>query len=273
MATPIPPVPPAELKPKPEPELQPGRNASVGLNALWHELRNRIIGGLVLALPIVLTFWIVYWLYTTFTEGFLDPLARAIGTLFRGPRAQTLWWRRFVNPLIAITLVLGFLYFLGLLARSWVSRLIDRVLLNVPVVTTIYKALSNVFQSLGNQFQGPRNQRVVLVEFPHPGTRALAFVTNSLRDAATGKTILSVCVLTGVFPPAGFTLFVPEESVTEVDWTINDSLQVILSGGITAPRTIRFAGREPGQGGSGSRDDPAPGKVGAISIHVEKRKP
>ena len=32
---------------------------------------------------------------------------------------------------------------------------------------------------------------------------ALAFVTNSLRDVATGKTILSVCVLTGVFPPPG----------------------------------------------------------------------
>jgi uncharacterized membrane protein len=116
------------------------------------------------------------------------------------------------------------------------------VLFRVPVVTTIYKALSNVFQSLASQFEQPKSQRVVLVAFPHPGSRALAFVTNSLSDAATGKTILSVCVLTGVFPPAGFTLFVPEDSVTELDWSVNQTLQVILSGGITAPATIDFSG-------------------------------
>jgi uncharacterized membrane protein len=211
-----------------------------GWNSLLYAIRTRIISGLVLALPIVLTFWIIYWLYSTITQAVLDPLAHAIGSLVHSPWAQTLWWRRFVNPLIAIALVLGFLYFLGLVARSWVSRLIDRVLLNVPVVTTIYKALSNVFQSLASQFQSPRNQRVVLVEFPHPGSRALAFVTNTLRDATTGKTILSVCVLTGVFPPAGFTLFVPAESVTEITWSVNQSLQVILSGGITAPKVIEF---------------------------------
>jgi uncharacterized membrane protein len=203
-------------------------------------VRTRIMSGLVLALPIVLTFWIVYWLYTTLTQALLDPLAQAIGTLFHSPWAQTLWFKRVVNPMIAVVLVLSFLYFLGWVARSWVSRAIDYVLLHVPVVTTIYKALSNVFQSLGNQFQNQRNQRVVLVAFPHPGSRALAFVTNALLDATTGKTILSVCVLTGVFPPAGFTLFVPEESVTDVDWSVNQCLQAILSGGITSPATIHF---------------------------------
>jgi uncharacterized membrane protein len=210
------------------------------LHALFNAIRTRIISGLVLALPIVLTFWIIYWLYTTITQALLDPLAHLIGSLFHAPWTQTVFFKRFVSPMIAIVLVLSFLYFLGLVARSWVSRLIDRVLLNVPVVTTIYKALSNVFQSLANQFQSQRNQRVVLVAFPHAGSRALAFVTNSLRDAATGKTILSVCVLTGVFPPSGFTLFVPEESVTEITWSVNQSLQVILSGGITAPTTIDF---------------------------------
>jgi uncharacterized membrane protein len=70
--------------------------------------------------------------------------------------------------------------------------------------------------------------------------RALAFVTNELRDATTDRTILCVCVLTGVVPPAGFTLFVPEESVTDVDWTVNQTLQAILSGGISAPAAVHF---------------------------------
>src|SRR3954467_11583322 len=166
--------------PKPAP---PHLDESGALHALLNAIRTRIISGLVLALPIVLTFWIVYWRYTTLTQAVLDPLAQLIGPLFSARWAQTLWWKRFVNPLIAAGLVLGFLYFLGWVARTWVSRVIDSVLLHVPVVTTIYKALSNVFQSLANQFQSQRDQRVVLVEFPHPGIRALAFVTNSLIDA------------------------------------------------------------------------------------------
>ena len=222
------------------PQVIPHLNEIGAVRALLTAIRTRIMSGLVLALPIVLTFWIIYWLYTTLTHAILDPLVQMLGPWFHSPWAQTLWWKRFVNPTIAIFLVLAFLYFLGWVARSWVSRVIDSVLLRVPVVTTIYKALNNVFQSLGNQFQNQRNQRVVLVAFPHAESRALAFVTNALLDATTGKTILSVCVLTGVFPPSGFTLFVPEEAVTDIEWSVNQSLQVILSGGITAPATIPF---------------------------------
>jgi uncharacterized membrane protein len=41
-------------------------------------------------------------------------------------------------------------------------------------------------------------------------------------------------------PPTGFTLFVPEDSVTNIAWNVNDSLQAILSGGITTPPTIHY---------------------------------
>ena len=81
---------------------------------------------------------------------------------------------------------------------------------------------------------------MVLVEFPHPGSKALGFVTKTLRDASTEKTILCVCVLTGVIPPAGFTLYVPEEDVTDVDWSVNQALQAIISGGINTPSVIHY---------------------------------
>src|SRR5689334_8463905 len=100
-------------------------NEAIAIRALFLAIRTRVISGLLLALPIVLTFWIIYWLYTTLTHAILDPLTALLGPLFHSPWAQTLWWKRFVNPLIAIILVLGFLYCLGLFARSWVSRTID----------------------------------------------------------------------------------------------------------------------------------------------------
>ncbi len=216
-------------------------------------IRTRIVSGLILALPIVLTFWIIYWLYSTLKQLILDPIAWAITYLLDIDAIGDLprWWNQLAAPLVSIILVLLVLYVLGLIVHSRLHRAVDWVLLRLPLVTTIYKAIRNVFHSLENQAQSSRFQRVVLVEFPHPGMRALAFVTSSLLDATTGKTILSVCVLTGVVPPAGFTLFVPEEGVIDLGWSVNQTLQAILSGGITVPSAIPFSGGPRAQAATG----------------------
>lgn len=210
------------------------------LQTMGKAIRTRILSGLFLALPIALTFWIVYWLYSTIQGIVLLPTGRLTARLFQDG-SPPFWWENVVAPFLGVVAVLGFLYILGLLVHSSLLRAVDWVLLRVPIVTTIYKALTNVVQSLGNQMQSSPSKRVVLVEFPHPGMRALAFVTNTLTDPATNQTILCVCVLTGVMPPAGFTLYVPEESVTNLDWSMNQALQAILSGGMTSPTVIHFS--------------------------------
>ncbi len=233
------------IPPPPTPEApRPTSLDEVGaLRALLDAMKSRVVSGLVLALPIALTFWIIYQLYSILNGAILVPASWVVRKLlgFRTDIDGNSAWLNYIAPIIAIVLVLGLLYILGLFARSGARRAFDWVLLRLPVVTTIYKATSNVIQSLEAQRHGNSFQRVVLVDFPHPGSKALAFVTRSLRDATTDRTILCVCVLTGVFPPAGFTLYVPEESVTDVDWSVNQALQAILSGGITTPAVIHYA--------------------------------
>jgi uncharacterized membrane protein len=207
------------------------------------------MSGLLVSLPIVITCWIIYWIFLTLERLLLNPLAALVhrlhGWMRNYPAFQELdlpdWWYNIASPVLAILLMVGALYVLGLVVRSWVYRTLDWMLLHVPIVATIYRAVRNVVQSLGTQLRGGADfKRVVLVEFPHPGSRSLGLVTNSLTDVDTGRTILTVCVLTGVMPPAGFTLFLPEESVTNVAWTVNDTLQAILSGGLTVPPTIHY---------------------------------
>jgi uncharacterized membrane protein len=220
-----------------------------GLGSLIISVRARLISGLIFSLPIVITFWIVYWIFMTLEQFLLNPLAGLVNRIHAWmrnyPALQELdlpeWWYNIGSPVLAILLALVILYVLGLIFRSWIDRTLEWFLLHLPIVATIYRAVRNVVQTLGAQLRGGGEfKRVVLVEFPHPGTRCLGLVTNSLRDVTTGRTILTVCVLTGLMPPAGFTLFVPEESVTNLAWSVNESLQSILSGGITAPPTIHF---------------------------------
>lgn len=202
----------------------------------------RIVAGLLLALPIAVTSWIIYQLYSTLQALVLDPVAKVV-QLAAGAgllRGLPVWWERYFAPFIAVGLVLVALYFLGIFARSRAARLLDWILLHLPVVSVVFRAVRNVFKSLDDSRRGAGFKRVVLVPFPHPGSKALAFVTKTLRDADTQRTILCVCVLTGVIPPTGFTLFVPEDDAIDIDWTVHETLEAIVSGGITAPGVIRF---------------------------------
>ena len=212
------------------------------LGGALRDIRNKVISGLIVSLPIVITFWIFFWLYQTLRSTLLNPIANLFQRLVGKEVLKELppWWEQFIGPLLAVLLALTLLYILGYFARSRVFRVLDWLLQRVPVVTMVYKAIRNLFQSLETQRQGSGYQRVVLVPFPHPGSQALAFVTKTLRDEHTGQTILAVCVLTGVFPPAGFTLFLPEDEVSETGWPVNAALQAIVSGGISAPDTINY---------------------------------
>jgi len=246
------------LAPKPEPQGTelPHRHATGwGLGASVAGFRTRLVSGIILTLPIFITVWIVYWIVLTLERFLLNPVAAVLhrihGWITDNPALQDLdlpnWWYNVASPVLALFLMIAFLYTMGLIVRTWLYRTLDWFLLHVPIVATIYRAVRNVVDSLGSQLQGGAEfKRVVLVEFPHPGMRSLGLVTNALQDATTGQTILTVCVLTGLMPPAGFTLFVPEESVTNIDWSVNETLQAIMSGGITAPATVHYV-RRPGE--------------------------
>jgi uncharacterized membrane protein len=234
------PPPPTGSPPKPTPRPSHNLNEVGVLRALGGVVRSRILSGLLAALPLALTIFIVRYLYLT-AVALLTPLIELVRYVLGNHGLSETFWYKYFAPVIAVGLVLIGLYALGLFVRTRWLRAVDWVILQVPIVNTIFKAISNVFQSLGQQLQGGSGlKRVVLVEFPNPGMRSLAFVTNTLRDATTDRTILCVTVLTGVMPPAGFTLFVPEEKVTDIDWSMNQALQAILSGGITAPATIHY---------------------------------
>ena len=88
---------------------------------------------------------------------------------------------------------------------------------------------------------------MVLVEFPHPGIKAPAFVTGECTDELTGKTILSVYVPTTPVPTSGYMLLIPQENVIDLNWDLEETLQAIVSGGISLPKTVTYEEEPPVQ--------------------------
>jgi uncharacterized membrane protein len=81
---------------------------------------------------------------------------------------------------------------------------------------------------------------MVLVPFPHTGMRLPAIVTATCTDVVTGKRLLCVYVPTTPVPASGFFLMLPEEEATELNWDVQQTMQAIISGGLTAPTHVTY---------------------------------
>jgi uncharacterized membrane protein len=213
------------------------------LGRAWQSIRGRILGGLLFVLPILITLWVIYWIYSTLEKYVIDPLALFVLWKVRGGQADVdlpYWFETYAAPPIAILFALVLLYCMGFFVRSRLQWAVDWVLLRVPVFSMVYNGVRNVFKALEKQPGQQGQQRVVLVAFPHPGMKVPAFVTATCRDIETQKAVLCVYVPTAPVPTSGYFLLVPEDEVTELNWTSEQAVQAIISAGLTAPSQVAY---------------------------------
>jgi uncharacterized membrane protein len=100
-------------------------------------------------------------------------------------------------------------------------------------VKVVYSASKQVVGT----FQGQKSQAfksVVFVEFPHPGMRAIGFVTSKVRREDGSEWNL-VFVPTTPNPTTGFLQLVPVEKVTPANISVEDGIKLVMSLGVLTP--------------------------------------
>jgi uncharacterized membrane protein len=220
--------------PRTESTSDPKRSRSFG---------DRIVGGLIIAAPLMLTLWIIVWLYSVLEKKVIDPLAGFILWKLRWTTSSTdlpYWFETFAAPVIAIVVAIAMLYLLDYFADTGLHRGVTWTLKRVPFFSHIYNPIQQIFQSLEQGQNQQISQRMVLIPFPHPGIKLPAFVTGSCRDVDTQRVVLCVYVPTTPVPTSGFFLLVPEEEVTELNWNTEQTLQAVMSGGLASPAEVSY---------------------------------
>ena len=143
---------------------------------------------------------------------------------------------------LAVTLTLLLLYIIGWFTSRVIGArllsLFEMLLAKIPFVETIYGATKKLLSVLQ---QKPENiQRVVLISFPSPDMKTVGFVTRVMKDEATGRDLAAVYVPTTPNPTSGYLEIVPIENLVETDWTMEQAMTFIISGGAVAPEGIRY---------------------------------
>lgn len=206
------------------------------------------IGRYVLIGSLTVTPLLVTWLAFDFLLKLLaqmgTPLLRATARAVR-PFSDTLasWLLdSSFQQAVAALLTIASLYGIGLLASFVIGKkvieLYEDILARLPLVQTIYGATKRVLLSLS---QPPvTGQRVVLINFPSSEMKAIGFITKIINDTETGEELAAVYVPTSPNPTSGYIEIVPMKDVVMTDWSTEEAMTFVVTGGTNAPENLRF---------------------------------
>lgn len=205
---------------------------------------RNVVAGMFVVIPVLTTVWIARFVLEALIA-FGRPLVTALATSLEptAPDVAEMLVTSQFQWVVALLLTLLLLYCLGALTTAMIGRRVlhafDRLIARIPFVKMVYGATRKLMASFQEAPAGDR--RVVLIEFPSPEMKALGLVTRTFRAADTGQELAAVYVPTTPNPTSGYMEIVPVERLVWLDWTANEAMQFIVSGGTLAPDSMNFA--------------------------------
>lgn len=195
--------------------------------------------GLVIVLPGFISLAVLRWLFLTFaniTDTLLFFLPASLTHHNQGDGPMYWYWSA-----AALLLAVFLIGIVGLLARNYFGRKIiewvDSALMRIPLLNKIYSATKQVNEAFSSSNKSAF-RTVALVEFPHPGTYSIGFITSEQQQEVQDKTGLKVvCVFVPATPnpTSGFLLMVPEEKVIKLEMSVADGIKYVISLGAIMP--------------------------------------
>lgn len=195
--------------------------------------KKNIFTGLIVLIPLVLTFWVIYSL-----AHFLDQVI-----LFLPYEYQPNQLIGFNIPGVGVILTVTAIFVVGLIANNFFGKrlisLYEVILDKLPFVKSIYGGIKQVSDTL---FSNNSNafSKAVLIEFPDAKNYTFAFITGDTDEKIAkilkGKYV-NVYVPTTPNPTSGYTLMVPRNKIKEIDVSVDQALKYVISMGVVPPKT------------------------------------
>lgn len=212
-------------------------------DVIWRNMRNNILVGMLLLLPVLLTIFIANWLFGLATDFMVAWLPKSV---------QDVQWKVFLLRIVFLMLLVAVMFIAGLLARNVAGKKLydfgDKVLASVPMVNKIYVSLRQISETFLDQ-SGGMFREVVLVEYPRKGVFAMGFVTADVPPKLALKLAGSetqeewVGVFLPISPPtSGYFVLVRRAEVRPLKVKVSEAMKLFVSGGTVFPGAIEEGG-------------------------------
>ena len=198
-------------------------------------LRNYFLTGLIVAGPVGITMYIMWW-FINLIDGLVKPL------LPDSYLPET--YLPFTVPGVGLIFAVTALIVIGALTANLFGRSLvnygEGIVNRMPVVRSVYRALKQIFETVLSQ-SSASFQNVGLIEYPRHGLYAIVFISTETtgeilhRADENGDGLLSVFLPTTPNPTSGFLLFVPSASVQILDMSVEEAAKLVISAGLVVP--------------------------------------
>src|SRR5262249_45022630 len=147
--------------------------------------------------------------------------------------------------LVAVAVALVVLYAIGAITSRMVGKkliaFVEGLIARIPVIETVYSASKKLVNILQQQPDG--SARVVLIDFPQPGMKAIGLVMRVFTDAVTGEELAAVYVPTTPNPTSGYLEIMPVARLVPTSMSMDQAMTMIVSGGAVAPDNFTISPR------------------------------
>lgn len=180
-------------------------------------LKTTVMGGLIVVLPVVLTFFFLRWLFNL-VSGLISPLTQMV---MAGSHIQKL-----VADFLVVLIIVAACFLIGLFIKTrmglFVYRQVEKKILRIAPGYSLFR--ETIKQFLG-QKRKPFSS-VALVRVFENSTMMTAFVTDEHPDGS-----FTVYVPSGLNPTSGLIYHLQKEYVHPVEVSVEETMRSIISCG------------------------------------------
>ncbi len=197
-------------------------------------LRRYLIAGILVWLPIVITYFIVHFI--------VHLLDGSLALLPEKYHPQQFIGREIPGMGVIFTIII--LLLTGLIVTNFVGNKLlsiwEKLLSRIPLIRNIHSAAKQVVHAIvqpnGNAFR-----KVLLVQYPRVGLWSIAFQTSGILNLSKyDKPVVSIFIPTTPNPTSGFLMFIPTDEIIELNISIEEALRMVISIGVIIPEQMTY---------------------------------
>ncbi len=203
---------------------------------MWRKIRANFFAGLLITIPLFVTFWVLYFIINKLNLLLLEPIMNILVRWLPGQNVETL------TKMLIFAVFAMLLIFTGFAAKNILIRNIfgfgERILRKVPLAGAIYSGMKEISHAFLDQ-KSTIFKKVVLVEYPRKGIYSLGFITSETQGETqekTNKRLVNIFIPSTPNPATGMFMFIPQEDIISLDMSVADGIKMVISGGAVVPK-------------------------------------
>lgn len=187
---------------------------------------RHILTGLVTVLPVLLSFYLLYWFAVT--------AETLLGKIIRLAIPEDFYW-----PGMGLIVGLVVVFLIGLLMHAYIVQRVfatgEKILYRMPLIKSVYGAIRDFFDYFSPAKEKEFNQ-VVSVRVGDTGMEVIGFVTQAVtenlpEDFRGEDSILVYIPLSYMI--GGYTVLLPRSAVRPVNMNMEEAMRFTLTAGVT----------------------------------------